>query len=157
MRNPLNKPLDHLLHAYNQWRALTWAVGLLATIGAPLLAWLKTAISVARQRRQAAADDDPELAEDMTVPSPVDWASGLGGAWGRVVPWLMLIGGLLLLAGGIMLTVRGIRGSRSRQEAGDGGQAAAGDDDGGAPAPGDDANRRGDSPRQGEDDYGPEL
>lgn len=128
--------LNKLLHLYREYKFLMWILSLSGLL-APILTYTGYALNLVRQRKQLTADDNPELAEDMTTLSPFDWLDNMSGILPHVMRILAIIGVILFLlvvtlkiVGGITDRTR-LSGSQYEGDGSDGGEDTpdTGDDD----------------------------
>lgn len=141
---------NKLLHVYREYKFLMWILSLSGLL-APILTYAGYALNLIRQRRQLTADDNPELAEDMTTLNPLDWLDSMNGLLPRVMRVLAILGVILFL---LTVTLRIVGGVADRTRLS--GSQYEGDENGnaGEDTP-DTSDDDGDDGRI--DDYGTEL
>ena len=101
---------NNLLHVYREYKFLMWILSLSGLL-APILTYAGYALNLIRQRRQLTADDNPELAEDMTTLNPLDWLDSMNGLLPRVMRVLAILGVILFL---LTVTLRIVGGVADR-------------------------------------------
>ena len=101
---------NKLLHVYREYKFLMWILSLSGLL-APILTYAGYALNLIRQRRQLTADDNPELAEDMTTLNPLDWLDSMNGLLPRVMRGLAILGVILFL---LTVTLRIVGGVADR-------------------------------------------
>ena len=141
---------NKLLHVYREYKFLMWILSLSGLL-APIITYAGYALNLIRQRRQLTADDNPELAEDMTTLNPLDWLDSMNGLLPRVMRVLAILGVILFL---LTVTLRIVGGVADRTRLS--GSQYEGDENGnaGEDTP-DTSDDDGDDGRI--DDYGTEL
>ena len=141
---------NKLLHVYREYKFLMWILSLSGLL-APILTYAGYALNLIRQRRQLTADDNPELAEDMTTLNPLDWLDSMNGLLPRVMRVLAILCVILFL---LTVTLRIVGGVADRTRLS--GSQYEGDENGnaGEDTP-DTSDDDGDDGRI--DDYGTEL
>ena len=141
---------NKLLHVYREYKFLMWILSLSGLL-APILTYAGYALNLIRQRRQLTADDNPELAEDMTTLNPLDWLDSMNGLLPRVMRVLAILGVILFL---LTVTLRIVGGVADRTRLS--GSQYEGDENGNA---GEDTPDTSDDDRDDGriDDYGTEL
>lgn len=142
--------LNKLLHLYREYKFLMWILSLSGLL-APILTYAGYALNLVRQRKQLTADDNPELAEDMTTLSPFDWLGNMSGILPHVMRILAIIGVILFL---LVVTLKIVGGITDRTRLSDS-QYEGDGSDGGEDTP--DTSDDDDEDNGRIDDYGTEL
>lgn len=142
--------LNKLLHLYREYKFLMWILSLSGLL-APILTYAGYALNLVRQRKQLTADDNPELAEDMTTLSPFDWLDNMNGILPHVMRILAIIGVILFL---LVVTLKIVGGITDRTRL-SGSQYEGDGSDGGEDTP--DTSDDDDEDDGRIDDYGTEL
>ena len=92
----MRRALSRILHLYNLYRAVSWALGLILAFAVPLMGYAIHAVGVMKLHRQIAADD-PETATRQTIGTPLAWITAPGNPAAAIAVTSLIAGVTLIL------------------------------------------------------------